>query len=151
MLSVWNFSTAMAVISASVVILTAGYILWAIQRVYLGAEYRGPHADALVPSTMRENLIAGVLFVMAILFGIFPNTFVLRYMDKTVEQQVDNLATWTRTVDAETGGDDDGREGSDGGEVTSNKASEKDETADAPEQQLISELGDSQSERKARS
>ena len=25
------------------VILTAGYILWTIQRVYLGAEYRGPH------------------------------------------------------------------------------------------------------------
>ena len=34
---------ALAVISAAVVILTAGYILWAIQRVYLGAEYKGPH------------------------------------------------------------------------------------------------------------
>ena len=38
-LSVWNYSHVLAVISASVVILTAGYILWAIQRVYLGAEY----------------------------------------------------------------------------------------------------------------
>ena len=48
-LSVWNFSKILAVIAASVVILTAAYILWAIQRVYLGPEYRGPHAEALRP------------------------------------------------------------------------------------------------------
>ena len=45
-LSVWNFSHALAVISASVVILTAAYILWTLQRVYLGPEYKGPHAEA---------------------------------------------------------------------------------------------------------
>ena len=45
----------LAVISAAVVILTAGYILWAIQRVYLGAEYKGPHEDHLTPMTLREN------------------------------------------------------------------------------------------------
>ncbi len=44
----------MAVIAASVVILTAGYILWTIQRVYLGAEYKGPHGEALTPVTRRE-------------------------------------------------------------------------------------------------
>jgi NADH-quinone oxidoreductase subunit M len=35
-LSVWKFKYWMAVVSAAVVILTAGYILWAVQRVYLG-------------------------------------------------------------------------------------------------------------------
>ena len=45
-LSVWNYSQVLAVISASVVILTAGYILWAMQRVYLGPEYKGPHGEA---------------------------------------------------------------------------------------------------------
>ena len=45
-LSSWNYSRPLAVISAFTVILTAAYILWAIQRVYLGAEYRGPHEDA---------------------------------------------------------------------------------------------------------
>ena len=50
-LRVWNFSHALAVISAAVVILTAGYILWTIQRVYLGAEYKGPHGEALTPMT----------------------------------------------------------------------------------------------------
>ena len=40
--SCWNYSHALAVISAAVVILTAAYILWTLQHVYLGAEYRGP-------------------------------------------------------------------------------------------------------------
>src|SRR5678810_1215283 len=71
-LSVWTFSQAMAVISAAVVILTAGYILWAIQRVYLGAEYKGPHEDHLTPSNLRENAIGMTLLVLAIVFGIFP-------------------------------------------------------------------------------
>ncbi|MBC8876632.1 MAG: NADH-quinone oxidoreductase subunit M [Planctomycetes bacterium] len=97
-LSVWNFSYALAVISASVVILTAGYILWTVQRVYLGHEYKGAHEEALVPSTTRENSIAGVLFVLAILFGVFPHFFLLRYMDGTIDRQVDELATWTETV-----------------------------------------------------
>ena len=33
-LSTWNYSPLLAIIAASGVILTAGYILWAIQRVY---------------------------------------------------------------------------------------------------------------------
>ncbi len=38
----WSYSAAMSVIAASVVILTAGYILWTIQRVYLGGVQRPP-------------------------------------------------------------------------------------------------------------
>ena len=60
-------------ISASVVILTAGYILWAIQRVYLGAEYKGPHGEALAPITARELSIAAPLLAFAILFGVYPH------------------------------------------------------------------------------
>lgn len=97
-LSVWNYSYVLAVISASVMILTAGYILWAVQRVYLGPEYKGPHAEALTPSNLRENSIAGALFVLAILFGVFPQTCLLRYMDKTIDRQVGELAAWTQQV-----------------------------------------------------
>ena len=93
-LSVWNFSHALAVISASVVILTAAYILWAIQRVYLGAEYRGPHPEALVPISLREKLVAVPLLVLAIWFGVYPMS-VFRFMDKTIDQQVNQLASWT--------------------------------------------------------
>ncbi len=105
-LAVWNFSKVLAILSAAVVILTAGYILWAVQRVYLGPEYKGPHGEHLHPSDFRENLIGTVLCVFAILFGVFPWQFpggapsVLRYMDKTIEQQVSDLAEWTREEEA---------------------------------------------------
>ena len=48
----------LAIIAASGVILTAGYILWTIQRVYLGPEYKGPHPEALSPINGRENHVA---------------------------------------------------------------------------------------------
>jgi NADH-quinone oxidoreductase subunit M len=95
-LSVWKYSQLLAVISAAVVILTAGYILWAIQRVYLGPEYKGPHPEALTPITSRELAIAAPLVVFAILFGVYPR-IVLDYMQPTINEQVDQLAAWTET------------------------------------------------------
>lgn len=94
-LSVWNFSQTLAVISAFVVILTAGYILWCIQRVYLGPEYKGPHGDHLTPITARELCVAVPLFAAAIWFGIFPMTL-LKYMEPTIDRQVTQLAEWSR-------------------------------------------------------
>jgi len=99
-LSVWKFSYLLAVLSAAVVILTAGYILWAVQRVYLGAEYKGPHEDHLTPSNLRENLIGTTLAVFAVLFGVFPYQTALRYMDATIRQQVQDLAAWTQKTEA---------------------------------------------------
>jgi NADH:ubiquinone oxidoreductase subunit 4 (subunit M) len=97
-LSVWKFSMVLAVLSASVVVLTAAYILWALQRVYLGPEYKGPHGDHITPSTARENLIGMTLLGFAILFGVAPWHTVLKYMDKTIDRQVSDLAKWTEEV-----------------------------------------------------
>ena len=97
-LSVWKYNIPLAIASAFVVIITAAYILWAIQRVYLGAEYKGPHGDHLTPSTLRENLIGGVLLVLAVIFGVFPYQTVLKYMDATIDRQTELLANWTRDV-----------------------------------------------------
>jgi NADH-quinone oxidoreductase subunit M len=94
-LSVWNYGKALAVISAAVVILTAGYILWAIQRVYLGAEYKGPHGEALTPMTFREFSIGAPLLALAILFGVYPS-ILLKYMQPSVDKTVDQLTEWTR-------------------------------------------------------
>jgi len=96
-LSVWNFSRVLAVISAATVILTAGYILWTIQRVYLGADYKGPHGDHLYPMTPREVAIAAPLLAFAILFGVYPQV-ILGYVTPTVNQQAQTLADWTKTV-----------------------------------------------------
>jgi NADH-quinone oxidoreductase subunit M len=92
-LSVWKFSVALAVISAAVVILTAGYILWAVQRVYLGPEYKGPHGEALTPLTLREFSIAAPLLALAIYFGVNPQSL-LNYMTPSVNQTVDQLVAW---------------------------------------------------------
>ncbi len=66
-------------------ILTAGYILWAIQRVYLGAEYKGPHPEALTPMTSRELAIAVPLLALAIYFGVYPHAL-LKYMQPSIDQ-----------------------------------------------------------------
>jgi len=96
-LSAWNYSRGLAAISAFTVILTAAYILWAIQRVYLGAEYKGPHGDDLTPITPRELAIATPLVFLAILFGVAPQ-ILFNYVTPTVNRQVETLANWTRVV-----------------------------------------------------
>ena len=92
-LSVWNYNTVLAAIAASVVILTAGYILWTLQRVYLGPEYRGPHGEALTPLTRREFGIAAPLLALAIVLGVYPQAL-LNYMAPSVNRTVDRLAVW---------------------------------------------------------
>jgi NADH-quinone oxidoreductase subunit M len=87
------------VVSASVVILTAAYILWTLQRVYLGPEYRGPHGDHLHPMTARELAIAAPLLALAIVFGVYPQA-IFRYMTPTVDREVDELTAWTENVKA---------------------------------------------------
>jgi NADH-quinone oxidoreductase subunit M len=94
-LSVWKFSIGLAVISAAVVILTAGYILWALQRVYLGPEYKGPHPEALTPMTGREFAIAAPLLALAIYFGVNSQSM-LNYMKPSVDKTVVELADWTK-------------------------------------------------------
>jgi len=96
-LSAWRFSMVLAVISASTVIITAAYILWTIQRVYLGHEYRGPHEEAITPINSREISIAVPLVVFALWFGVYPAT-VLQYMDPTIDRQAQQLADWTEDV-----------------------------------------------------
>ena len=100
-LSVWNFSIILAVISASVVILTAAYILWAIQRVYLGAEYKGPHPEALTPITPREWSIAVPLCILAIVLGVYPQAL-FNYMSPSVDHTVDVLVEWQQRQDRAT-------------------------------------------------
>ena len=92
----WKYSMTLAIVSAFVVILTASYILWAIQRVYLGAEYHGPHGEDLTPITPREWSIAVPLVILAIVFGVYPQS-VFRYMSPTVNQEVNDLTTWAKT------------------------------------------------------
>jgi NADH-quinone oxidoreductase subunit M len=73
-LSTWNYDPLLAIIAASGVILTAGYILWTIQRVYLGPEYKGPHAEDITPMNGREGAVGVILLAFAIFLGVAPFT-----------------------------------------------------------------------------
>ncbi|SFI17353.1 complex I subunit 4 family protein [Planctomicrobium piriforme] len=90
-LSTWNFSPLLAIVAAFGVILTAAYILWTIQRVYLGPEYKGPHPEALVDMNFRESTIGVTLAVFAILLGILPYTM-LGLMEPTVDRLTQDMA-----------------------------------------------------------
>lgn len=68
--------------------------MWTLQRVYLGADYRGPHGEELTPITARELWIAAPLLALAILFGVYPRA-ILDYMEPSVSQTADNLAPLT--------------------------------------------------------
>jgi NADH-quinone oxidoreductase subunit M len=101
-LSSWSYSMVLAVIAAAVVILTAGYILWTVQRVFLGPEYKGPHAEALTPMNGRELSIIVPLVVMAIVLGVFPR-LLLDYSSPTVDRTVNDLTRWAVTVQQPSG------------------------------------------------
>jgi NADH-quinone oxidoreductase subunit M len=89
-LSTWNFSPVLAIVAASGVIITAGYILWTLQRVYLGAEYKGPHADEITPMNAREATIAITLLVMAVVLGVYPN-LMFDVMNGSMAELVDGM------------------------------------------------------------
>ncbi len=89
-LSAWSFSPTMAIISAAGVILTAGYILWTIQRVLFGPEYKGPHPEALIPMNGRETLVAVILCVFAFVLGVYPYAM-LNLMETTTVQLTQSL------------------------------------------------------------
>jgi NADH-quinone oxidoreductase subunit M len=71
-LSMWNFQPVLAVIAAAGMILTAGYILWTLQRVFLGPEYQGPAGADLREMSAREASVGIPLCIACLVFGILP-------------------------------------------------------------------------------
>lgn len=71
-LATFSFSPLLAVLAASCMVITAGYILWTLQRVFLGKEYTGPHADSLTPMRGREGAVALTLAVASVVLGVYP-------------------------------------------------------------------------------
>lgn len=84
---------AIGILSALGVVLTAGYILWTIQRVYLGSN---PAYEGTPDMNFREVITAIPLLVLAILLGVYPNT-VLSWMGPDVEILVNQLAAFSNT------------------------------------------------------
>jgi NADH-quinone oxidoreductase subunit M len=88
-LSAFKFDRPLAVLAAAAVILTAAYILWTLQRVFLG---KNDHHHGLSDMNRREMFIGGTLCVLTILMGIFPSPLVLNWMSPSVNQMVESIA-----------------------------------------------------------
>jgi NADH-quinone oxidoreductase subunit M len=70
-LAAFHYSTTLGVLAAAAVVLTAGYILWTLQRVFLG---RNEAHRGLPDLTAREWAISLPLVALTVLLGVFPQT-----------------------------------------------------------------------------
>jgi NADH-quinone oxidoreductase subunit M len=70
-LGTWQKYPVLTIIGASGVILTAGYLLWTIQRVYLGPP--NEKYKALTDINGREMFTLVPLGAIVILVGVYPN------------------------------------------------------------------------------
>ena len=94
-LSTWNFSTpdypnagkVFAVLAALTVVITAAYILWTLQRVYLGTN---PAYKDYKDITVRELLCIIPLVILAVILGVAP-MLVFSWMEPSVTGLVDTL------------------------------------------------------------
>ena len=66
----WKMYPVLTVIAASAVVLTAGYMLWALQRMYLGAP--NPKYATLAEINGRELFTLAPLAAIVLLLGIYP-------------------------------------------------------------------------------
>jgi NADH-quinone oxidoreductase subunit M len=96
-ISAFNYSPLLAILAAAAVILTAGYILWTVQRVFLG---RSEAWKGLPDMNLREIAIAVPLVVMTIAMGIFPQPLILSWMGPSVDQVVQSV-TSAREINAQ--------------------------------------------------
>lgn len=71
-LASFAFSPVLAILAASCVVLTAGYILWTLQRVFLGKDYLGPNENRIVPMSTREGVVAAGLAFSCVALGVCP-------------------------------------------------------------------------------
>ncbi len=96
-LSAWNFSVpvlgvwpghVMAILAALTVVLTAAYILWTLQRVYLGTNRAYKDYPDI---NLRELVTVIPLVVLSVLLGVLP-FLLLNMMEPHVSDLVNTLA-----------------------------------------------------------
>ena len=88
-LAAWHFSPILSICAILATVLTAGYLLWTWQRVYLGTNT----ATAKFPDlSLREALVLIPFVLLAIALGVFPQTLLLSWMEPSVTGTVESLA-----------------------------------------------------------
>jgi NADH-quinone oxidoreductase subunit M len=91
-LATWNYDKVFAILAALTVVVTAAYILWTLQRVYLGTN---PVYKDYPDINLRELLCIIPLVVLAVLLGVKPD-LLLSWMEPSVTELVNSLAELTK-------------------------------------------------------
>ena len=68
-LATWNYDKVLAVLAAATVVLTAAYILWTVQRVYMGTNPTYKNYPDITPSELSAIV---PLVALSIVFGVAP-------------------------------------------------------------------------------
>ncbi len=90
-LATWNFDYVFAFLAALTVVVTAAYILWTLQRVYLGTN---PIYKDYTDINLRELICIVPLVILAILLGVAPG-IIFNWMEPTVTGLVESLSQMT--------------------------------------------------------
>lgn len=93
-LATWNFDPVFAIIAALIVVITAAYILWTLQRVYMGVN---PAYKDYPDMSLREVLCAVPLVILAVVLGVAP-WIVLSWMEPSITGLVESLAQLSSTT-----------------------------------------------------
>jgi len=88
-LATWNYSPTFSILAALTVVITAAYILWTLQRVFMG---QNPVYKDYKDMDFREVMIATLLIVPSVALGVLPNQLLLSWMEPSVTGLVDALA-----------------------------------------------------------
>ena len=85
----WSFSPALAIPAVFSVVLTAAYLLWTWQRVFLGTNQATQSFPDLSP---REAAVLLPFVVLAILLGVIPQTVVFNWLDPSITGWIANMS-----------------------------------------------------------
>ena len=109
-LAAFNFNKTIGILAAAAVILTAAYVLWTLQRIFLGkpagasADDHGhgghghddhahgdSHSGSYPDMTSREIIIAIPLVFFTVALGVLPTPFLLSWMSPSVDEMVKSV------------------------------------------------------------
>jgi NADH-quinone oxidoreductase subunit M len=88
-LGAWKFCWGLAVCAILATVLTAAYLLWAWQRVYLGMN---PATAAFPDVSAREVTVLLPFVLLSIALGVFPSFLVYQWAEPSVAGWVSQLA-----------------------------------------------------------
>lgn len=116
-LAAFNFNRILGILAAAAVVLTAAYVLWTLQRVFLGKpagaaadhghgghghghDDHGHEGGSYPDLTTRETIIAIPLVFFTVALGILPTPFLLAWMSPSVDEVVRSVVTAKTVVNS---------------------------------------------------